>query len=411
MKALIKMAIKNLLRHRIRSALAITSVALAMMAIVFLQGFIGGMLGNLVDNYTRMETGHLRISSKEFSEDMQADILADAVPDIEVLKGKLVNHPELGTKLKSIQERMRFGVMLNNKGLNKGAFGLAGDPEKEREALLLAQSIISGRYIENEREIILGKALADDLELKTGDEVNLMTQAHDWSLNLRRVKIVGLFESGIGMMDRRIFQLPITDARELLKYGEKGQQLILFFENYRMADKLKPLIQKIVDNDNLAVQSWSEIGDYGTWVAMAGVVYNFIYIVIASLGVLIIANLLLMAVMERRREIGLLGAMGFKRQQIAFIFLAEGSALGLIGTLFGALLGSLIVWPLALNGVDISSMTESFNYPISSRIFFIFSPWKLMNAIFIGLVVSAFISWYPARQAAKMRPVEALRLN
>ncbi len=118
-------------------------------------------------------------------------------------------------------ERISFGVLLENKGYNKSAVALAGDPQTEESLLYLQRSILpGGHYIEGPGQTIIGAGLADDLKLSVGDSLKVVSQASDGSLQLKKFRITGIFETGVSTLDGKVFQIPILDAKAFLRTGE-----------------------------------------------------------------------------------------------------------------------------------------------------------------------------------------------
>ncbi len=138
-------------------------------------------------------------------------------------------------------------------------------------------------------------------------------------------------------------------------------------------------------------------------------IYNLLYLVITVLGCFIITNIMMMVVLERKREIGILKSMGFNNFQILTIFTLEGTLIGTVGVAVGVAVGVLISIPLSIYGIDFSSSMSNLNFPINNLI-----KWKnnLLSIIFtmlLGIVISSLMSLIPSRYAAKMKVVDAIK--
>jgi putative ABC transport system permease protein len=144
-------------------------------------------------------------------------------------------------------------------------------------------------------------------------------------------------------------------------------------------------------------------------VKMMGGVFGFMLVVIASLGAFIISNIMMMVVMERRREIGILKSMGMKQWEILVLFLTEGTVLGFAGSAAGIAGGLLVNGLLSIKGLDFSKVMESVTIPIESVIYPQFDPVAIIQIFFTGVVISALMSLLPSRQAAKMNPIDAIK--
>jgi putative ABC transport system permease protein len=137
--------------------------------------------------------------------------------------------------------------------------------------------------------------------------------------------------------------------------------------------------------------------------------YFMVYIAVALLGAFIIGNIMMMVVLERRREIGFLKAMGLGRNEILLLFVSEGMMLGLIGSLAGTLLGTIISIVFHFHEVDFSKALGSVSMPMDNVVYFTISAGGLLQALIIGTVVSALVSLVPSWQAARMNPVQAIK--
>lgn len=410
MKYLIKLAFRNIHRNRRRSLLAITSVTIAIISVTFFRGFAGGMLKSIVKNSTKNETGHIRITTQGFKEKSRFFPVTENIDEPAGIIEKIRNNVNINRHINLITERINFGVLLSNEGNNKTVVALAGDPEVEKDLLMLQNSIQEGgRYIENERETIIGAKIAEALHLKPGSTLKVMTQGSDYALHLRKFTVVGIFKTGLNILDDKFFQIPTGDAKKLLRIGAGTQQIIIMLNDHRKSAALSDEITALLADDNLAVEAWSEHGDWAQMVNMAGAIYNYIYFFIAFLGAFIITNIMMMVVLERRKEIGIMKSMGISKREVMLLFLFEGTILGFIGSCIGIIIGMGINTYFAIFGLDMSKMLGSFNYPIDTILYFDTSPASVLNMVFIGIIVSAVVSMLPAWRASRMNAVDAIK--
>lgn len=255
----------------------------------------------------------------------------------------------------------------------------------------------------------MGSALASSLHYRVGDTVRVMTSGSDYALHLRKFVITGLFATGLNVFDDMMFQVNIDDARDLLAMGNAAQQIIIMLNDYRKADKVAAEIRRSIPDTSISVTPWTKIGDTYTTVVLVQRVYGWIYIIIALLGAFIISNIMMMVVMERRKEIGILKSMGFTRREILVMFLFEGMALGFVGSLSGAALGSGLVAFFHVHGLDLTTYMSRMNIPLDNVIYTTLSGGSLVYSIILGTVLSAFVSIAPARQAAGMNVVDSIK--
>lgn len=411
MKYILGLALRNVRRNTRRSMLAVISVALAVAFIVAMQGMVGGFMGSMVKNYTKNETGHVRITTREFEEKSRFYPVTENLNNPERIISAVRTHPELSDQVRLVTERAAFGVLLNRNGKSKNAVALAGDPKVEKDLLMLQKSILpGGRYLRGERETIIGKQVADALGYQVGDTVKVMTQGSDYALHLRTFAVVGIFETGLKMMDDAMFQIPLSDAKRLLRMGDAGQQIIVMLHDHSDADKAAAVIRDALGNDqSLAVSSWLD-GEYGQMVTMASSVYQVFYLALACFGAFIIGNIMMMVVLERRHEIGILKSMGLSRLKTLTLFVAEGATLGLVGSVAGTILGALVCVYFHSNPMDyFAKMMETVTLPMDSTIRFTLDPAGWLQALALGTGVSALLSLTPSWRASRMNPVDAIK--
>ncbi|MCL2480371.1 MAG: FtsX-like permease family protein [Spirochaetaceae bacterium] len=415
MKWIIDLAIRNIKRNKRRTILAISSITLSVALTVFLNGFIAGMLDNLVKNVTKNETGHIRISTKDFAERYRFMPVDEIIYNPEIIISIIKDIPELEKEITIITERISFGTLLSNGPNSISAIGIAGEPEIEKELLNLNRSITEGRYIENSDETIIGKKAASSLNLNIGDALGILTQGTDYSLRFKNFKIVGFFETGLKQLDESFFQIPLADAKTFLRADNGTQQILIMLKDYKKALKITQIIKDKIaqtgmpDFNDIAINAWNEIGDYPSLINMMENIYGWIYIVILFLGAFIITNILMMIILERRREIGILKAMGLKGKEILFMFTAEGAVIGVIGSFIGTVMGFALCLITSIYGVDFSSAMEGINFPSDPVYYSKINPGAILFIFVLGIAVAIIVSILPSRKAAKMNAVDAIK--
>ena len=410
MNSIMTMAFRNILRNRRRSLLAIISVLVAVCFVVITKSMIEGFLESMVKNYTKNQTGHIRITTTYFNENSAFYPVTDNIPNIESLKNNIEQIPEVSQSLDMLVERFNFGVLLSNNGNNRQAFASAIELKKEKELLMVHKSLLPGsRYIENEKEMIMGSDLAQSLDFVCGDTVKVLTHGSDYALHLKKFIIVGIFKTGLKMLDDALFQISLHDAKILLRAGNSGQQLILMLKDYRDADKIARTISTSLGDSSLAIIPWTEVGDYSKIILYGKNVWNLINSIVILLGAFIISNIMMMVVLERKHELGILKSLGLSQTKIIWMILLEGVYLGACGSIVGALLGTMIAYYFSIYGVDFSSMLGNFNFPIDSVIYFKLHLSTFLFPLVSGICIAAFLSVLPAKRAAQLKCIEAIK--
>lgn len=420
MLVLFKMAFRNIRRNRRRSLLAVISVALSLFMIIFLQGYINGMKRSVIYNSTKNESGHIQLVTKDYQENKRFKPITYNIENPSELIAYLNDDPMIQKEIDVITERIFFGVLLQYDGNNKAVVAFGGDIEQEKKLLMLDRSVVDGRYLNDsssvkrkEREIVIGQKVADVLKLKVGDTFKVLVSGSDYSLHIPTLKVAGIFKTGLNSLDDTTFQISLKDAQEILNTSGGSQQILIMLKNYQKAEKISKMIQEKLNVDerfgNIQAVSWKQAGGMAQMMETMEQVYNFIYIIIALLGSFIITNVMMMVVLERKKEIGIIKSMGFSRPEILSMFLMEGSILGLIGSISGVVMGTLSSIYFVINGIDLTSMISQLNMPIDNVIKFVITIPGIISTMFIGIIVAAIVSVVPSRQAAKMNVVDAIK--
>ena len=405
-----KMALRNVSRNRRRSLLAALSICLSVMFILFMKGMADGFLDSMVRNYTRSETGHIRITTRGFEERQRFYPVNENIKNPDKIIESINGHSQIEEHITLITERTQFGVLLSNEGRNKSAAILAGEPYKEKELFMLQKSILpGGRYLENGRDVIIGKKIAQALEYNVGDTVSVVTEASDHSLNMRNFVVAGIFETGLNLFDDGIAQIGIDDAKHLLRTGADVQQIIIMLDDYRNAEMVAGQIRNLLQREDLSVNAWTQIGDYGNMVRYMEVVYGTFYMIIALLGAFIVGNIMMMVVLERRKEIGIIKSMGLNQREILFMFLAEGAILGLIGSIAGTVLGGVVVTYFHVYGMDFTAMVGDLKMPMDNVVYFAINPVNFFMTLILAILFSSFMSFGPAWRASRLSAVKAIK--
>ena len=409
----VTMAVRNLGRNRRRSFLAVLSVLIAITMVVCMDGLISGVLDSMARNFTKNETGHVNVTTAEYRARERFMPASTALADSDSVVEAIRATPGLEGRIVQVAPRALFGVVLSSASATKAARGIGGDPAAERHLLMLDRALLPGSsYFDQPGTAILGSKLAADLGLKVGDTLKVIAEKADYGMGFKKFRIAGLFRTGLDTFDESTFQVSLADARELLGLGNGASQILVMLKDYRDSDEATKLISARLASAGLgriSVQSWTSLGDVAALISLAGNIYFWGEIVVAFLGAFIIANVMMMVVLERRHEIGILKSMGMERWRILRLFLVEGVLLGIIGSAAGALLGTALNAWLSVKGLDFSRNIAGTSIPMDNIIYPGVHPLQVVLFFLLGAAVSAIVAFLPSRGAARMDPIEAIR--
>jgi ABC-type lipoprotein release transport system permease subunit len=255
----------------------------------------------------------------------------------------------------------------------------------------------------------VGKALADRLKVGVDDRISLVGRAAHEQMRTRSMTIIGIYDIGSPEIEKSGLYITLAEAQSL--YGMDGQVTEIAIALRSVGNEV-PVVKRLqAALPGREVASWMELNPdllstYAIGEQMIDV-FALIVLLIAGIGIL---NLMLMAVFERTREIGLLAAMGLKSRHILGLFVLEGALIGLVGALIGCTLGAVVSLLVGINGIDLS-MTNSAGQVtalLGSRLYPVLSADALLRRGITVVIIAALAALYPAWQAAHREPAESL---
>jgi len=408
-----KMAIRNLGRNRRRTFLAILSVFIAITLVMFMDGLISGVVDSMARNFTKNESGHVSVTTADYRKRERFMPASAALKDADAVVAAIRGTPGLGPELVQVTPRIKMGVVLSSEVGNKAALAIAGDPNVEKSMLMLDRAILpGGAYLDTPGTAIVGKKLAADLGLHQGDTLKVITEKADYGLGFKKLKISGIFSTGVDTFDGSTFMMRLDDARDLLGLDRGASQVLVMLKGYQQADHAAKLISAQLAASGLgglSVQSWTALGDIASLISLTSNVYFWGEIIVAFLGAFIIANIVMMVVLERKREIGILMSMGMERPRILWLFLVEGVLMGIIGSAAGVIVGTTLNLLLGAKGLNMTKTISGSGIPLDNIIYPVVHPGAVAWFFALGILVSVIVSFLPSRTASRMDPIDAIR--
>jgi ABC-type lipoprotein release transport system permease subunit len=409
---LLIMAWRNVWRNWRRTVIAVIAIALGLTFILMFDGLLGGMDEALHGKQVRLQGGHVQVHAPGYREKVnRSPLLPLANPDA------LARAAQAQPEAVAVAQRIKTGGMVSSREATMPVAIIGIQPEQETPAVsMVAEKVVEGRYLHGADEdvLLVGDALAKRLEVGVGDRVTLVGRATHEQMRRRTMTIVGIYDLHIKDIEEAQVFVSLLEAQTLFDLRDQATEIGVYLEEVgqeaAVVERLQPALP------GYEVDAWDTL-DPTTKELMAiedqvmGV-FGLVILSIAGIGIL---NLMLMAVFERTREIGILGAMGLKRWETMVLFLLEGVLIGLLGALIGCLLGGAIAVYLgrigidimALYGTDLSDMSE-FMGLLGDRLYFKIGIDVFVERTLTVAIIAALASLYPAWQASKQEPAEAL---
>jgi putative ABC transport system permease protein len=405
MKTFFKIAWRNIIRNKRRSLITISAVSFGLGLLIFVWSFVEGAHKQMINNYTSLLAGHIQIHQKGFYQKQKLEL---NIPDVNLLNSEL----QKNSSIKSFSSRIKAVGLIGSSESSAGAFILGIDPDKEKTVSQFYKRIKKGNFLETgkDNEILISTSLAKNFNVDLGDKIIIMSQAIDGSIASGAYRIKGMFETGAEEIDKGIVFITLRAAQELFVMPDAVSEIVIQVSSPEHAKTVsKKLIKELPPS--LEVMSWQEVSpSFYQWIEFdVGFIWIIVIIVmiVVAIGIL---NTVLMGVLERTREFGILLAVGTKPKQITAMVALESFFLGIIGTALGVLLGGLLTLYFSKAGINLTVFSAALNSFYTDPV--IYPQWNIMHAnISSGLVLmtSLLASIYPAWHASTLQPIDAIR--
>ncbi|MEY3121912.1 MAG: hypothetical protein RI993_737 [Pseudomonadota bacterium] len=401
-----KFALRNLIRQKHRSFMALGAVAFGITALVIASGFIQWIFLDFRETSIRSQLGHIQIVRPGYFDAGKADPYAYLLPD--ALSDFFARDFD-DNQIQAIVPRLNFSGLISHEEATLSFIGEGVDPA-EQQFFGDALQISSGGHLSADKpnQIIIGEGLARNLGVKVGNTIVLLVNTATGGINAVEATVGGLFTTVTKSYDDNALRLPIDTARELLR-TQGVHRWIVLLNNTDQTDTVLSKLRAILPADQFEIIPWYELADfYNKTIVLFTRQVQGIKIIIALIILLSISNTMSRSVMERTGEIGTAMALGIKKADILRQFLIEGALIGVIGGLIGLFVGMILAQIISSIGIPMPpppGMARGYTGEILMTL--PMAGEALLLAIFTTLVASV----YPAWKASHMQIVDALRHN
>ncbi len=402
----VKLAWRNIFRNARRSAITVAAISVGLASLIFLWAFVDGTNDQMAENSTRYLSGHVQIHRAGYHEQRTLDLLLDQ-------SATTVRQLRAQPHVAAVTRRLEGSALLSLGEKSRGVLVVGVDPGREIQVTTLSQAIRAGRYLRagDGNAILLGASAADALKARIGSDVVLVTQAADGSVGAGRYRVQGIFSTRMDMLDGNYVFLPLAAAQELYAAGSAVTAVVARLDNRRFTDEVVGAMKRQAGAGR-EILGWQTL--LPTVVQSTAFHEIVAYILVLILFVVVavgITNTVLMAVMERTREFGVIMALGTRETQVMRLVFYEACILGIAGLLIGDAAGWAISRYFAVSGIDLERYSQGLQsmpgltgiiYPLPR----VDRTLLLSLVVFITAVTAAL---YPAWKTARLRPVDAIR--
>ncbi|MEW5871554.1 MAG: FtsX-like permease family protein [Chloroflexota bacterium] len=402
----LRLAWRNVWRHRRRTLIVVLAIGLTLSMMMMYDGMIVGFEQAIYGNAIQVLGGNIQVHTEGYHLESGQNPLLPLKNDQAVIDAALAQPQVLAAT-----RRINTGGMATSR---EGAFGatiVAIEPEQEQAISLLAQHITDGRYLEtgDQDMVFIGRGLADAMDVTINDRITLVGRATHEQMRQRTMTVVGIYDVGMPDIEKRSIYITLAEAQDLYGLSSQSTEVVITLKQLGQETAVIAALEPLLPGYELT--SWqNNFPELQATIQTKSSVMNVFGVIMLAIAGIGILNLLLMAVYERTREIGVLGALGLKPRQISILFILEGALMGLIGVAFGAALGMLFNFLLGRVGLDYSQFASITEYMalISGRVYPTLGLEHLPQRALTAIIIAVLAAFYPAREAAHNEPAEAL---
>lgn len=418
LRLLIRLAVRNVRRQARRSLLTASAMVLGVAVLVFSTALGDGAHEDWIEQGVRLGRGHIAIQHPRFQASRHLDHRLS--PAALARASAALAGPDVAPYVVTVAPRLEVQGLASSATNAIPVFITGADPDIEARFSHLSDRVIEGRYLEagDRLHAFVGRRLADRLDLGLGSRLVLTGQDATGEIAGQFVRVVGIFRTGIPEADEGIVHLPLATAQEWLGVPGAVTSLAVLLRSSGVVDDTRDRLRRAVGgkSEELAVLTWHEatpeldaairVDNFGN--------YLFYVILFAIVG-LAIVNTVLMSVLYRTREFGVLRALGLTKGETAGVAFSEGVLLTFVSGLVGMALGFAVTWVFFRNGLDYSGLLKG-DFTISGVVLNpvivpLFRVARVVHGVGAILFIGVLASLYPAFRARRIDVAEAMKFE
>lgn len=401
---ILKLAWRNIWRNKTRSLIIIIAIMLGLWAGVFLTGFAWGMYDSRINTLIANESSHLQIHNEQFEIEGMSKYTISSLDEIHAILDSDEN-------VASYTSRMITTAMIASPHTSTGVSLYGVNPDEEQKTTKLADKIIEGSYFQEKgrNQILLSKRTVDKLKVGLNKKVIVTFQDLEGDLVSASFRIKGIFESINQVYDETHAFVQQKDIGPLLKSVDRYQEVAILLDDDRKMDQVQSKLSPI--DPKLSVKNWRQLDplmEYAmdSFDSSMQVVVSIIMLALAF-GII---NTMLMSIMDRVREIGMLMAIGLNKIKLFLMILFETLFLAIIGAPLGMLLAWITILITGKTGIHLSGLKAGMDsMGFSTTVYPVILPHQFVNIGITVLIVSIVAAIFPIIKALRLKPVEAIR--
>jgi len=385
----------------------ITAIALGVFAGVYTIAFMFGWINQRINAVINTEISHIQVHHPEY---IETNDVHNYIPDIKTIQSAAENK----TQVKAASSRVLSTCMISSAETGSGVQLVGINPDQEQQVTNLHEKLVEGNYFEETKknQLVIGKKLADKLKVKLRSKVVVTLTEMDGTLTGGAFRVTGIYQTANSEYDERKAFVRASDLKRLINIDEKaGHELAILLKENNMEQKVADQLK--TEFSNLEVMSWLEIMPDMKMMneSMNLMMYIFVVIILLALGFGIV-NTMLMVILERIKEIGMLMAIGMNKIRVFSMIVLETIYLSLTGGVIGIALAVVLTAITGKTGLDLSLWAEGLNSLGFDAVIYPEIGFDAVIVVtFLVILTGVIAAIYPARKAIKLKPADALRIE
>lgn len=401
----LKIAWRNLFRNKRRSFITVSSVFFGVFFAVTMRSAQIGSLGNMVDNIVKSYTGYIQVQDTAYWEHKTINNTFE-------LKFGLESFLDNEKSIKHYSPRLESFALAASGNKSKGIMLVGIDAKKEEQIIQVSKWLTKGSYLKNETgEALIGQAVAKHLKLGLGDTITLIGIGYHGASAAGLFVVNGLVKFPSPALNGKIIFVNIKDAQEFFSAENQVSSVVLMVDDYAKVAKVASKISKTIDK-KYKVMTWMEMQpDLVQFVdgkTGSATIFIFLLFVIIGFGIM---GTVIMLIAERKRELGVMIALGMKRAKLSTILFIEVLLMGFVGVISASVLTYPIFWYFEKNPIPISGDAGKMMSDMGFEPVYVFStkPEVFTMPATIVFTLILLISLYPIWYVYKIKVIDALR--
>lgn len=395
-------ALRNIFRQPRRSGLTVLAISFSVFCVIVFQALKVGMHQKMIDSALSLDLGTMQIHRAGYEANVT---LFQTLPEFDNLLKTL----EV-SGFTSYSPRVKAPALILA-GQRSSSVLLSGIlPEQEKNVTLIHRRLTAGGYLPAGREsLLIGRRLADNLKLRVGDDVSLMLQDVFGQPVVKKIKISGMYDTGLSSFDLNHLYLPLPTLQNYLAADNELTEIALATDTGK-ARHLAALLAEKAGPGKYQITPWQEMApDIVQLMELNDATFKLLVVIIFFVAAMGIANTMNSVIFERFREFGVIAAIGTTPLQIVSLVSLESLFLGLFACATGTVAALLVCSYLGIHGVDLSQLTSSNQYFAAGAVLKpAVLPGDVASANMITIVTALLAGLYPAIKASLLNPVDAL---